>query len=45
MAKKYASFNKELASKYKFDRPSYTKKKEPFIKSIIEKARKEMYSK
>ncbi|MFC5734911.1 GrpB family protein [Cytobacillus gottheilii] len=41
-AKEYASLKKELASKYKFDRPTYTKKKEPFIKTIIEKAIKEM---
>lgn len=40
-AKEYNSLKKELVSKYRFDRPTYTKKKEPFIKSIIEKARKE----
>ncbi|WP_080846278.1 GrpB family protein [Cytobacillus gottheilii] len=45
VAKEYASLKKELASKYKFDRPTYTKKKEPFIKTIIEKAIMEMYSK
>lgn len=45
VAKEYASLKKELASKYKFDRPTYTKKKEPFIKTIIEIAMKEMYSK
>lgn len=37
-AEEYASLKKELASKYQFDRPAYTKKKEPFIKTIIEKA-------
>ncbi|WP_274310281.1 GrpB family protein [Solibacillus daqui] len=44
VAKEYASLKKELASKYKFDRPTYTKKKEPFIKTIIEIAMKEKYS-
>ncbi len=44
-AKEYASLKKELASKYKFDRPTYTKKKEPFIKTMIEKARSEIESK
>lgn len=39
-AKEYNSLKKELATKYQFDRPTYTKKKEPFIKSIIEKARR-----
>lgn len=42
VAKEYASLKKELAYKYKFDRPTYTLKKEPFIKTIIEKARKEV---
>ncbi|MCK0472477.1 GrpB family protein [Halalkalibacter sp. APA_J-10(15)] len=45
VAKEYASLKKELASKYQFDRPTYTKKKEPFIKTIIEKANKEIHSK
>lgn len=40
-AQEYVSLKEELASKYKFDRPTYTKKKEPFIKLIIEKAMKE----
>lgn len=44
VANEYASLKKELASKYKFDRPTYTKKKEPFIKKIIEIAMQEMYS-
>lgn len=42
VAEEYASLKKELASRYKFDRPTYTKKKEPFIKTIIEKARQEI---
>ncbi|WP_367576267.1 GrpB family protein [Bacillus sp. FJAT-27445] len=44
-AEEYAELKKELASKYQFDRPAYTKKKEPFIKSIIEKARKKIPTK
>lgn len=42
IAKEYASLKKELASKYQFDRPTYTKKKETFIKTIIEMAKKEI---
>jgi GrpB-like predicted nucleotidyltransferase (UPF0157 family) len=42
VAREYASLKKELASKYKFDRPTYTKKKEPFIKNVIEIAKKEI---
>jgi GrpB-like predicted nucleotidyltransferase (UPF0157 family) len=45
VAEQYASLKKELSSKYLFDRPTYTKNKEPFIKSIIEKARMELHSK
>ncbi|MCM3444244.1 GrpB family protein [Metabacillus halosaccharovorans] len=45
VAEEYAFLKKELASKYQFDRPTYTKNKEPFIKKIIEKARKEIHSK
>ncbi|RSL35421.1 GrpB family protein [Salibacterium salarium] len=45
VAKEYASLKKELATKYKFDRQTYTKKKEPFIKTIIEKAGKEIHTK
>ncbi|MCM3767558.1 GrpB family protein [Neobacillus niacini] len=40
-AEEYASLKKELASTYQYDRPTYTKKKEPFIKAIIDNARKE----
>ncbi|MGA9286946.1 MAG: GrpB family protein [Anaerobacillus sp.] len=43
VAEEYASLKRELASKHQFDRPIYTKKKEPFIKSIIEKAEKEIH--
>jgi GrpB-like predicted nucleotidyltransferase (UPF0157 family) len=45
VAVEYASLKKELASKYQFDRPMYTKKKEPFIKAIIENTRKETHRK
>lgn len=45
VAKEYASLKKELASNYKSDRPTYTKKKEPFIRKIIEIARKEISNK
>ena len=45
VAKEYALLKQELASNYKFDRPTYTKKKEPFIRTIIEIARKEMSNK
>ena len=41
LAKEYASLKKELATNYKFDRPTYTKKKEPFIRAILEKAKKD----
>ncbi|MBP1947448.1 GrpB family protein [Virgibacillus litoralis] len=40
IAQAYVSLKKELAANYKFDRPTYTMKKEPFIKTIIEKAKK-----
>lgn len=43
-AQEYVSLKKELASKYQFDRSTYTKKKEPFIKAIIEKAKKEIHT-
>ncbi|WP_327059461.1 GrpB family protein [Kurthia huakuii] len=39
VAKEYAALKKVLASNYKFDRPTYTKKKEPFIRTIIEIAK------
>jgi len=44
VAEEYASLKEELASKYHFDRPAYTKKKEPFIKTVIEKARREKHN-
>ncbi|MFB1049404.1 GrpB family protein [Paraliobacillus sp. JSM ZJ581] len=40
-SKEYYSLKKELATKYHFDRSTYTKAKRPFIKNIIEKASKE----
>jgi GrpB-like predicted nucleotidyltransferase (UPF0157 family) len=40
-AQEYALLKSELAAKYKYDRPAYTKQKEPFIKNIIEKAKRE----
>ncbi|MDX8045750.1 GrpB family protein [Gracilibacillus sp. S3-1-1] len=38
-AKEYEEMKKKLAFSYKYERQTYTKKKEPFIKRIIEKAR------
>lgn len=35
----YALLKCKLAIKYKYDRPAYTKQKEPFIKNIIKHAR------
>jgi GrpB-like predicted nucleotidyltransferase (UPF0157 family) len=34
----YTQLKKELAVKFKFDRPAYTANKEPFIRNIIEKS-------
>lgn len=45
VAEEYAALKIALAAKYPFNRPIYTKNKEPFIQSIIDKARKEIYSK
>ncbi|WP_102275550.1 GrpB family protein [Cytobacillus massiliigabonensis] len=42
VADEYVLLKKELALKYKFDRPAYTKEKEPFIKNVIDKARKDL---
>ncbi|MBM7553941.1 GrpB family protein [Thalassobacillus pellis] len=39
MVKEYALLKEELATKYKFDRSTYTQQKEPFIVDIIEKAK------
>ncbi len=44
VAEEYASIKRVLASKHQLDRPTYTKKKEPFIKSIIDKAEKEIHN-
>ncbi|MFC7686976.1 GrpB family protein [Ureibacillus sp. GCM10028918] len=41
-AEKYASLKEALASKFQFDRPNYTKNKEPFIRTIIEQAKKDI---
>ncbi|MUK87897.1 GrpB family protein [Ornithinibacillus sp. L9] len=41
IAEEYATLKKSLATTYKLDRQAYTKKKEPFIKAIIEKAKLE----
>jgi len=35
----YYKLKKSLAKKYQFDRQTYTKKKEPFIREIIKKAK------
>lgn len=40
-AEKYALLKTNLASKYMFDRPTYTKNKEPFIRSVLQKAKLE----
>lgn len=40
-AEEYVLLKSILATKYKFDRPLYTKHKEPFIRDIIEKAKLE----
>ncbi|WP_163583384.1 GrpB family protein [Gracilibacillus saliphilus] len=40
-AQEYEVLKKSLASVYKHDRQTYTKKKEPFIKNIVERAKKE----
>ncbi|QGH35669.1 GrpB family protein [Gracilibacillus salitolerans] len=40
-AQEYEVLKKSLACEYKYDRQTYTKKKEPFIKNIVEKAKKE----
>lgn len=40
-AEKYALLKINLATKYKFDRPTYTKNKEPFIRSVLHKAKLE----
>lgn len=37
--KKYQQLKKELAEKYHFDRAAYTKAKEPFILTVIKKAK------
>ncbi|WP_067841748.1 GrpB family protein [Amphibacillus sediminis] len=44
VAEEYASLKKKLASIYQFDRMTYTMKKEPFIKTVIERAKREKYS-
>ncbi|MFW5799609.1 MAG: GrpB family protein [Spirochaetota bacterium] len=41
IAKKYELLKKELATKYKYDRPTYTESKSDFILHIVEKAKKE----
>lgn len=41
VAEEYALLKDELATKYKYDRPTYTQQKEPFIINIIEKAKGE----
>ncbi|GAF65616.1 hypothetical protein BTS2_2514 [Bacillus sp. TS-2] len=41
VAESYTLLKSELATKYKYDRSTYTQKKEPFIKNIIELAKGE----
>lgn len=38
-AEEYARLKKELAERFKFNRPAYTEHKEPFIREIIEIAK------
>lgn len=45
VAAQYASLKEQLAEKYGFDRHAYTAHKEPFIRSIIEKAKVEFQHK
>ncbi len=40
-AEEYALLKTNLASNYTFDRPTYTKNKEPFIRSVLQKAKLE----
>ena len=42
VAKKYDKLKKELSKRYSNDRTSYTKNKEPFIQSVLDKARGEV---
>ncbi len=42
IAEEYALLKSELATIYKYDRSAYTQQKEPFIKDIIRKARREL---
>lgn len=38
VAKEYEELKQTLASQYKNDRPTYTREKEPFIKSVLDRA-------
>ncbi len=40
-AVEYGKLKKELAKLYQFDRPKYTQEKEPFIREIIRRAKKQ----
>ncbi|MYL64288.1 GrpB family protein [Bacillus hwajinpoensis] len=42
IAEEYALLKSELATKYNYDRSAYTQQKEPFIKEIIRKAKREL---
>ncbi|MED1203265.1 GrpB family protein [Heyndrickxia acidicola] len=42
LAKEYELLKQELAVTYKFDRPAYTKNKEPFIRRVVALAREEL---
>ena len=41
-AKEYADLKRDLASRYRFDRESYTDAKEPFVRRIVESARAQL---
>lgn len=43
IAEDYLNLKKSLAKEYQYDRQTYTKKKEPFIREVIKRARNEIY--
>lgn len=42
IAEQYEILKTELATKYKFDRPTYTKEKAPFIHTVLQKAKRKV---
>lgn len=43
IAEDYLNLKKSLAKEYQYDRQTYIKKKEPFIREVIKRARNEIY--